>query len=169
MNLRSSQLALLIMVCLTLAGCRKEDPNPEMKDPIYKDLSTRAGHYEKEKEGGKASVKELREQLTKAEANTIELKNIGRDLAKAEKKLLGDDQLARYYKIRAERRRLMGRRAYREAFAAGKEWPDPAEYSDYLVNMRLHEVSLNWNTRVPKLQDRLPAAKAPAKVDKKAE
>lgn len=63
----------------------------------------------------------------------------------------------------------MGRRAYLEAFAAGREWPDPAEYSDYLVNMRLHEVSLNWNARVPKLQDRLPAAKAPAKVNKKAE
>lgn len=171
MKIRATQLALLIMVCLTLTGCRKEEPNPELKDPIFKDLSARAAQYEKSKEDGKVAVKGLREQLEKAEPNTIELKNISRDLAKTEKKLAGDEQLARYYKIRAERRRLMGRRAYREAFNAGKEWPDPAEYSDYLVNMRLHEVNLNWNTRVPKLRDRVPATKAEpkAKAEGKAE
>jgi hypothetical protein len=169
MKFRFSQLALLTLVCLTLVGCRKEDPQPELKDPIYKDLNTRAGDYEKAVTEGQTQVKDLRLAIEKTEANTIEFKNVQRDLAKAEKKLLGDEQLARYYKIRAERRKFMGRRAYREAFAAGREWPDPSEYSDYLVNMRLREVSMNWNKRVPKLQDRIPAAKTDKKAEPKAE
>lgn len=157
MKFGASQLALLLMVIFTVAGCRKEDPNPENLDPIYKDLKARSDNYEKELEETKKSIAELRKDLEKAEPRSIELKNIQRDLAKTQAKHDGADQLFRYYKIRAERRRLMGRKAYRAAFAQNKEWPDPREYSDYLVNMRLHEVNLNWNARVPKLKDRTPA------------
>jgi hypothetical protein len=157
MKFGASQLALLLMVILTLVGCRREDPNPENMDPIYKDLKTRADSYQKEVEESKKSIDELRKALEKAEPRSIELKNIAKDLAKSQAKYEGAEQLARYYKIRAERRRLMGRKAYRAAFAQGKEWPDPHEYSDYLVNTRLNEVNLNWNARVPKLSDRTPA------------
>jgi hypothetical protein len=60
MKFRFSQLALLTLVCLTLVGCRKEDPQPELKDPIYKDLNTRAGDYEKAVTEGQTQVKDLR-------------------------------------------------------------------------------------------------------------
>lgn len=158
------QLALLLtVISLTVMGCRKEDPNPEQKDPIYKDLKARFDTYDKEATETKTALVQLRIDLAKAEPRTIELKNIAKDLAKTQAKHDGANQLARYYKIRAERRRLMGRKAYRSAFAQGKEWPDPREYSDYLVNMRLHEINMNWNARVPKLKDRTPAnANGPA-------
>ncbi len=158
MRIVASQLALLLMLCLSLLGCRKEDPNPELKDPIYKDLEARAKSYAAEYDAGKIQVKTLREDLAKVEARSIERKNVLKELSQAEAKLVGAEQLARYYKIRAERRRLMGRQAYREAFARGEDWPNPREYSDYLVNRRLHEINMNWNARVPKLQDRTPAS-----------
>ncbi len=148
---------------LALVACKQENPNPELLDPIYKDLKARADSYSKNYEETKAQIATLRESEQKAEPHTIELKDIRRDLAKALKQQVGNEQLARYYKIRAERRRVLGRRAYREAFAKGEEWPKPEEYTDYLVNIRLHEINLNWNARVPKLQGRAPDKEKPKK------
>lgn len=156
----------LIMIA-ALAGCEKEDPNPELRDPIWKDLSERAAQYEKQKEESKAKLKTLREKLEKVEPNTMDLKDVRRDIAKTEKALLGAEQLARYYRIRADRRKVEDKISARDALAKGKEWPDKSEYSDYLTNKRVHEINLNWNTRVPKLQDRL--VRKPAKTEKSEE
>lgn len=156
--------SIAFITIVSLSGCEKEDPNPELRDPIWKDLSEQAAHYEKQKEENKAKLKELREKLQKVEPNSMDLKDVRRDLAKTEKALLGAEQLSRYYRIRADRRKVEDKISAREALAQGKEWPDKREYSDYLVNKRLHEISLNWNSRVPKLQDRL--VRKPAKAEK---
>lgn len=158
--------SIAFIVLISLSGCEKEDPNPELRDPIWQDLSKRAADYEKQRDESKAKLTGLREKLEKVEPNSMDLKDVRKDIAKTEKALLGQEQLARYYKIRAERRLVVDKISARDAHASGKEWPDKAEYSDYLVNMRLHEISLNWNKRVPKLQDRL--VRKPAKAEKGA-
>ncbi len=155
----------VILLVVFIVGCEKEDPNPELRDPIWKDLSERAASYEKQRDEARAKLKGLREKIEKIEPNTMDMKDIKRDLAKTEKALLGAEQLAKYYRVRTERRKVEDKIAARNAAAEGKEWPDKHEYSDYLVNKRVHEISLNWNTRVPKLQDRLvrkPAKEKPA-------
>lgn len=157
-------IALLLSVVIT--GCTKEDPIPEERDPIFKDLEKRKAEHAKMQEDAQAKLIELREKLEKAEPNTIEKKDIEKELAKFRAQLLDHDQWSRYYRIRAERRRLVDRLAYKEAFAAKKEWPDPREYSDYLVNRRLVESSRNWATRVPRLQDRLKGQTAAAEKPK---
>lgn len=159
MKRKLQHLICVLLLPLAISGCSGEDPNPEQRDPIYKDLKARADAYAKELEDASNQVTTLREALAKAEPGTIDMKDIKRDLAKAESQKLGAQQLSRYYKIRADRRRVEGRQAYRKALAEKKEWPDPKEYSDYLVNIRLHEINMNWNARVPKLQDRIPASK----------
>jgi hypothetical protein len=78
-----------------------------------------------------------------------------RNIAKAEAAVLLHSQATTYYKIRAARRKVVDKISAKEAREANKEWPDRSEYSDYQVNNRLRSVSLNWNQRVPKLQDRL--------------
>lgn len=168
---RFNFLILFLALALTLTGCKQEDPNPELKDPIYKDLQGRASEYKKAYEESKARIVVLRESLAKTEANSIERKDVQRDLAKTEKKLLNEEQLERYYRIRSERRKVMGRMEYKKAFSEGKEWPEPKEYSDYLVNIRLQGAHRNWNARVPKLQDRMPSstAKSAKKEEAKAE
>lgn len=157
-------LALVFMPTVLL-GCSKEDPNPETRDPIFADLTKRMVEHSKAYEEAKAKVKELRDSLEKAEPNSIEVRDIQRDLAKTEAKVIDSEQWAHYYKIRSERRRLVDKLTYKEAFAAKREWPDPHEYSDYLTNRRLVEINRNWNARVPKLRDRLPSsAKKTAKA-----
>jgi hypothetical protein len=138
-----------------LSGCSQEDPNPELKDPIYTDLSKRAADYQKQADDATVKVKNLRESLDNAEPNTIDVKDIRKDLLKTQVELTGTSQLAHYYKIRADRRKVVDKIEYRKALQSKAVWPDPHEYSDYLVNIRLNEIDLNWGKRVPKLQDRI--------------
>jgi hypothetical protein len=155
---------------VTVCGCKQEDPNPELKDPIYVDLLRRAtearkGYEEELKKQGDISSK-----LEKTEANSIERKRTQRDLDKSKHSSFDYDQTAKYYEIRAKRRLHVDRMTYKAAFAAGKPWPDKHEYSDYQVNMRLQEVQRNWNARVPKLQERLlSSTMSEEKGDKKPE
>jgi hypothetical protein len=162
------QLVLALVLSTALAGCKKEEPNPELLDPIYKDLEARHAAYSKNVEESKAKIPVLEESISKAEARSIDLKNFEKELSKEKLKLMNSEQLARYYRIRAERRKLTDRIEYKKAFAADKVWPDPHEYSDYLVNIRLQEANRNWGARVPKLQDRMPGS-APAKPKAPAE
>lgn len=150
--------ALATILMFSLVACTKEDPNPELRDPIFKDLEKRRDEHQKNANEAAATLKTLYEKLEKVEANSIEKKDIQKDIAKNKAKNLESDQWYRYYKIRAERRRITGRESYREAFAKGEEWPNPREYSDYQVNRRLVEASRNWNARVPKLADRTPVS-----------
>lgn len=166
---RRLRLIFTLFVAFALSACAKEDPIPEERDPIYQDLMKREAEHTKMTEEATAKVAELRAQLLKAEPNSIEKKDIQRDLAKHQSGKLEHEQWARYYRIRAARRKVVDRIAYREAFAAkrDKEWPNPQDYQDYLTNRRLIEVSRNWGTRVPKLKDRLTATPAPKAEEKK--
>jgi hypothetical protein len=158
--MKCSNLALIFLLCLCtqLLGCKKEDPNPELMDPIYSDLLKRATDSQKALDEATAKLVTLHADLEKAEPNSIDLKDIQKDIAKTEAQKLRADQEARYFKIRSERRKFEDRIEYKKAFAKDQPWPDKHEYSDYLVNIRLREISLNWGTRVPKLHDRMTAS-----------
>ena len=167
---RSIQVVLMIFLVVQCPQLFAQ--GAEAMDPIYKDLSTLHQENEKAHLEAKAKIVELRSSIDKAAPNSIEMKDLRKELAKVKSQSLRAEQMARYYKIRAERRKVHAQIAAREAKEAGKEWPDPKEYSDYLVNKRLRDVNLNWNARVPKLQERLvrtPAAKAEKKAEAPAE
>lgn len=147
--------SILLLALLVLSGCSQEDPNPELRDPIFSDISKRAADYQKQADDATIKVKSLRESLNKAEPNSIDVKDIRKDLLKAQVELTGTSQLAHYYKIRADRRKIVDKIEYKKSLQSKTDWPDPHEYSDYLVNIRLHEIDLNWGKRIPKLQDRI--------------
>jgi hypothetical protein len=161
---RFTPAVLALTGCLLLIGCSKEDPIPEERDPIFKDLEHRQSEHQKTYDEATAKLKELYASLEKAEPNSLEKRDIQRDIAKYKAQALDNEQWARYYRIRTGRRKLVDRLAYKEALGAKKPWPDPSEYSEYLVNRRLVEANRNWNARVPKLRDRLPSS---AKADTK--
>ncbi len=146
---------LALIVASAVCGCTKEDPHPEFRDPIYKDLKGQADAHIKEVEETKKMLGEFKLELEKTEANSMDQKDARLKIAKAESKIKNHEQWAHFYKIRSDRRAVVDKVSAKEALLAGKPWPTPGEYSDYLVNKRLREVSLNWNTRVPRLQDRL--------------
>ena len=157
-------MSIALLFAVTLSGCRKEDPNPELLDPIYADLERRATEAQKALDDENKNLDGLRAAVDKAEPNTIELKNARKDVEKSQAKITDLSQKARYFQIRAKRRMPVDRISYKAAYAKDQPWPDPHEYSDYQVNNRLRESPMNWAVHVPKLQDRL--AKAGLSADK---
>jgi hypothetical protein len=164
---RSMQWVSIALVALCLFGCKSEDPNPELLDPIYKDLLSRTDEATKSLEEHTVRRKELELFLETAEPNTIDLKKARLELIKVRNWQRRAEQQASYFRIRAERRKIEDRRNYKIAFQNNQPWPDKAEYSGYLVNKRLHEVNLNWNARVPKLADRTSSSVSKTKKEEK--
>jgi len=151
-----------LMVSFLLLGCKQEEPNPELRDPIFQDLSKKAADAQKSLDEALVKRKEGREKLEKTEPNSIELKDAKKELEKTESLVTRLQQDATYYRIRAERRKIVAKMTYREAFWQDKPWPDPREYSDYQLNIRLNQINLNWGTRVPRLGDKRAPAKESA-------
>ena len=155
---------IVVAFALTvLVGCKQADPNPEEHDPIFKDLEARATVYAKTAEEARGRVTTLIESLAKVEPNSVDKKQLERDLEKTRITVRDAEQWSHFYKIRSARRKVEDKIAYRKAFEADQAWPPKEEWAEYQVNRQLVESSRDWNRRVPKLSSRAPAAKAPAK------
>jgi len=145
---------IAIMGLLFTMGCKREDPNPHLLDPIYADLLSMSETHKKQSDEAKAKIAELQASLEKAAPHSIDLKDIRRDLERFKLQKKKSDQLGQYYEIRAQRRAVEGKMAYKRAFASDQTWPPPNEYSEYSANKRLNAASPNWGARVPRLNDR---------------
>ena len=148
-----------LLLVFSLSSCRSRDPNPELKDPIFKDLTTLHKDYEKKLKEELKTQEENKKELELAGANGMDLKVARKKIASTAKKITHYGQMTNYFRIRAERRKVEGRRAYSIAFEKGEDWPNPTEYQMYLVNKRLREAPRSWSTRVPKMIDRFVAQK----------
>lgn len=161
--MNSRIVCILIMVSLTIIGCRKEEPNPELIDPIYSDLSKDLAGAKAAKEEAEKAVEAAEKALMKAPTRTIERRNAEEDIQKTQDKLNKITQLVEYYEIRVERRKFEARRDYKIAFAAEKSWPDPREFEAYKTNKRLVQASKNWSDRVPKFSTTAPTQESAEK------
>lgn len=158
----------MTILFLPILGCKSEEPNPELRDPIYKFLLEKQSQLKSALEGEIKKVEEAEIALEKTDPLTPERKAAIRDLQLAKKRRDRMVQEKLYLDIRAERRRVEGRRDYKIAFHADKPWPDPAEFEHFQTNMRLRTAPRQWDARVPKLQDRiLKAWPPPSAVAKK--
>ncbi len=136
-----------------LTACKKPIPDPELMDPIYRDLKALADSKKKELDEAIKKKESSYTQLLKEKPNTLDLKLARRDYEKAEGRIVGLEQEARYFEIRAQRRKAEDRVNYLEAFKNDKPWPDKDEYSSWLVNRKLAEAPTTWGKDLPKLYD----------------
>lgn len=150
MNSHLSRIAMLILAPLLFLGCSGEDPNPELKDPIYKDLSSEYKKHQKQLEDAEKALVEIKKELDTVESRSLDRKIKAREYQKGKKAIIEIEQMVEYYRVKSELRRVYGRKAYRIAFKKGEEWPDPQEYKDYETNKRLRNAPRNWSHRVPK-------------------
>jgi len=144
------RLVCLFILFVSIQGCRQEDANPELSDPIYLDLVKELNTLKSTKEDIEKKIIAAEKELSKSAPRTIDRKNAENELKRQLTQLGVIDQQHEYYKIRTERRRVEGRRSYRIAFEKKEEWPDPKEFDAYKTNKKLYYASKNWNERVPK-------------------
>lgn len=147
-------------------ACSRPMENPELIDPIYLDLKKLTDEYSKKEAEIRKNREEAYKKFLSLEANTLDKKLEFKNYSKLEKELTKVENMARYYKIRMERRKIEGKQEYLECFSKGEPWPKPEEHKAFLVNQKLRTANLNWAARVPKLADRY--SRKPTS-DKKAE
>ncbi len=151
-------------------ACSRPMENPELIDPIYLDLKKLTDEYTKKEEEIRKNREESYKKYLSLEANTLDKKLEFRTYSKYEKELAKTENMARYYKIRMERRKIEGKQEYLQSFSKGEPWPKPEEHKAFLINQKLRTASLNWEARVPKLADRYSRNPAKEKkVEKKKE
>jgi len=161
-----------LAVCVTalallLSGCDKPNPNPELLDPVYADLSKKAEEIKKQAEAAKAAVVDAQKEADAAVPQTRQIEYATKRLNEAKIKLLRAEQIARYYEIRTESRVATDKAEYSKAFSQKKPWPDPAEYQQFLDSERLateHPTKWDANARRKELGF---SVKADKKADEK--
>ena len=158
-KLLSIRLLCLVICALFIFGCNREDPTPEVRDPIYKDLMAEKKMLEQFREDFIKKIAAAEIELEKSQPRTMERKTAINDLLKEQMNLAKTDQLIEYFDIRTKERYVEARRAYREAFRNKQPWPDKNEFEAYKTNKRLLHASKNWNDRVPRSKTQQPDTK----------
>jgi len=149
---------ILILSLLTIVGCKSEDPNPELSDPIYKFLVDQGNALRPALESEKKKLEESEKALEKMDVNTAERKQELKIQQTTRGKINRLQQELDYSDIRRERRKVESRRDYKIAYSKGEAWPKPEEFDYFMTQQRLRTASRDWNKRVPRLQDRIDKA-----------
>ncbi len=141
-------LVNLAIICSLLVGCRKEDPNPELLDPIYNDLRAQLASAESAVEAMSKKLEAAKKELTISEPRSLD-RRIARDnIEKYTQGLTKAEELREFYTIRVARRLAETRKSYKQAFRKNAPWPDPNEYEYYKINKKLVTAPQNWTQRL---------------------
>ncbi len=141
---------------LLLTSCKQPDKNPELKDPIYLELAGKGPALLGKAEEQKKKIGEMKEELAEMPPRDPNRKRTQKQIFDMERGLVFILQDAKYFEVRAVQRLNFARKEYLDAFNAGKEWPDPAEYAEYQKRKALKEGPRSWEAKVPRLTRHLP-------------
>ncbi len=160
-----------LLSAAALVGCKSEDPNPELMDPIYADLVKMAKDADSAVKDQEKNIEELQKNI---ERDDKENKFGQRDRfihekQVAEKALTALRQNSLYYDIRAEQRKEFDRKDYLMASRAGQPWPRPEEKAEYDETKKLKFANRNWGSRVPKTTKYTKGSQPAPKEAKKEE
>lgn len=142
---------ILLLLMTSLTACKRENPSPELIDPIYLDLKSELNSAEQSIAEYEKKIEEAKNNLEKSEPNSIDRKNAQKDLMSAQKAYTKSVELAEYYKIRTEQRLVAARIEYKKAFREDRAWPSKEAIEAYKTNKRLQNASRNWNQRLEQI------------------
>lgn len=149
--------AVLLILSVATMGCEKPNPNPELLDPIYRDLMTRKSAADSEVSSGETELKSAMEAVGKATPQTGELKRARRGVEIVQQKLERAKQESLYLGVLIHQRKKYARKHYLQAYHQKQPWPPKEEYEHYKLVRRLREAPLSWDAHLPKLPSRIPA------------
>lgn len=147
-------ILLLSLTCIT--SCKSEDQEPELHDQVYQQLLKEKKDSEKDLEEAQKSREETLRDMASTKLDHLDMIRLQKQLKKIDIAIAKITQQSRYLKIKADRRRVESRKAYKVAFLADKDWNTKKDYESYETHRRLLAVDLNWDKRVPKLFQNSP-------------
>ena len=167
-SIKMVKILLVSLVALSSTiGCEKRLSEPERLDPVFLLITNEVKSTESVIAKEQKNLEELRKDFDKAAPLSKERTIAKRDSEKTRENIALLEQNLKYLKIRSERRKIESRMAYHLAMDRGEPWPDPQEKEHYETAHRLRRASKSWDSRVPKLADRIPGSTKPSEKKKK--
>lgn len=162
---------ILIFVTLILgmalfSSCEKRDPNPEIKDPVYKETSTQLAIAKADLNMTLKEIDEINKSWAHSKPQTGEGKVYEKRLNEAKNTDVYLKQRVRFYEISLEERKIFVQRKYLESLMPnGKPWPDQKEIDDSLLKLSLYA---KRSGRVEKKKPDVPHGTSAAKPEQAA-
>lgn len=122
-----------IAFALFLASCNKKDPNPELSDPIYKDLTEELGIASKALEDEEKNLASLMKEKDQAVPQTGQIKYATKKVYDSQARVDVLRQQKQFFEIKIELRKHEVQQRYAESLKeGGRPWPDQAEIATYM-------------------------------------
>ncbi|WP_413289476.1 hypothetical protein [Bdellovibrio sp. HCB337] len=164
----------ILFIAISLLGCKKPNPTPELADDIYLDLNTRAQSAQKELDSEKKKLEGFKKELAAVVPQTGAIKYAQKRYFESEAKIQKLVQEVKYYELKAAARKKYTKLEYMKAFNEGKSWPLPEEVDAYKTYKTVSVVPHSWNSkkRVESYEKEFgtatSASKEPPKTEKAA-
>lgn len=157
---------ILALGLVLFSSCEKRDPNPEIKDPVYKEISAQLALAKADLVSNTKEIEEISKSWSLSKPQTGESKVYEKRLNEAKNTNVYLKQRVRYYEISLEERTLFVQRKYLESLLPnGKPWPDQKEIDDSLLKLSLYA---KRSGRVEAKKPDVPRGTQPAKTEKAA-
>ncbi|MFN3455041.1 MAG: hypothetical protein ACK41T_08790 [Pseudobdellovibrio sp.] len=154
-----------ILLALSATSCKKRDPNPELSDPVYKQLLADLGVATAEHSSNLSLIEKIKSDLSKSKPQTGQNKVFEKQLNEAQNNSLYTAQMVRLYEVKIEQRKLEVQKRYLESLLEnGRKWPDQEDIDkkeEELIMLR------SKISRVKKKED-VPRG-TPSKTEQKSE
>lgn len=138
--------ALLLLIPLLGACEKKQDPHPELRDPIYSDLKAELALVEQGLTAEKKTLEGHEAELKDVVPQSGQIKFAQKRIYESRDKITKLEQRKTYFELKINARVSEARKAYRAAFKKGEDWPDPKEFEEYKIAGKLRRDGIaGWN------------------------
>lgn len=141
------KLFIVFYFCIFLISCNKPDPNPELKDPIYTDLTVSAAALAQQLESEKKALEENRKTLLEVVPQSGQNKYAEKRVRDSSEKISKLEQEKLYLELKIEAYKTTARRSYLQAFKKGQAWPNPEDWSAYQMEKKLLSAKKTWSVK----------------------
>ncbi|WII73025.1 hypothetical protein QJS83_03955 [Bdellovibrio sp. 22V] len=141
------RLISIITICFFLVACNKPDPNPELKDPIYGDLTSSLASISQQLEAQKKTLEEHEQALKDVVPQTGQIKYAQKRVNETKALITRLDQEKQYLELKIEARKKQSKKSYLQAFKKNEPWPDPKEWDSYQVEKKLRAAKKDWSVQ----------------------
>jgi hypothetical protein len=130
-----------------MTACNKPNPNPELIDPIYMDLTAQENENESFILAEKSKLEENLAALETVTPQSGRIKFVNKRIWEARASLEKLNQRKLYLKVRKESRKRAAKMEYLSAFTKGEPWPNPVDTQKYKTQRKLESASRHWNSK----------------------
>lgn len=159
----SMKYFFVIAALLTILGCKKPDPNPELKDLIYNDLASSLEVTAKTLESEKKTLEGYIKELAEVPPQTGQNKAAQKHVEDSRAKINYFEQEKAYLELKIESRKKAARKSYLVAYEKQLPWPDQGEWRSYEMEKKFRTAKKTWDVKSRIKELRLGEGDAPKK------